>query len=223
MNTRVARLIPAILLLSWVIPSYATIYRCTDETGNVIFTQHHCAPGQQSEVVNLNNSDDTPKPRAAVCKQVEKLARLVFPHINQTDSILDIYSDLGGREYLSAGITSVVNYVFNFRYNPKAQQNNVIALTRDKCLDGGFGLITEKDLPDWSKIKYTRKKPTEPELSKEQLAEHRKACQDYAVKLARARDRLTKAKSKGQKMQAQLDVEYYEGLQRSKCSEDLKK
>ncbi|MEJ2450006.1 MAG: DUF4124 domain-containing protein [Gammaproteobacteria bacterium] len=218
MRTWPTQFIPAILLLAWGISAHAAIYRCIDKTGNILFTQHHCASGQQSEVVNLGKNDAVQKPRPAVCKQVEKLAEVLYPHIAATDSILKIYTNLGGREYLSASITSVVNYVYNFRYNPKARQSNVVALTRDKCLDGGFGMITKKDLPDWSKITYVQKKTkTKPALTREQLSERRKACQAYAEKLAQARKRLAGARNKGQEMQARLDVEYYKGLQRDKC------
>lgn len=223
MSTWVTRLIPIILLLVWSLPGYAEIYRCVDSTGNVNFTQHHCGPGQHGKVVNLGGSDASPKPKPAVCKQVEKLAELVFPHIHQTDSILKIYSDLGGREYLSAGITAAVNYVFNFRYNPKARQSNVVALTRDKCLDGGFGHLTTKDLPDWDKIKYTQEKPKHAKQTKEQLAERRKSCQQYNEKLAHLRERLAKAKSKSKKMQTRLDLEYIEGLVRDKCANTTNK
>lgn len=224
MNSRVLQLFAVTILLCMALAGHAAIYRCVDQAGNVLFTQHHCAPGQQGEVVNLgqNESASEKKPRVKVCKEVEKLADVLFPHVNQQASILDVYSDLGGRASLSAGITAVVNYVYAFRYNPKAKKNDVVALTRNKCLDGGFGNITEKDLPDWSKIKYLGKKPekkTEPKptLTKEQLAERHVACQDISEKLARARKRLGVAKSKGQKMQARLDVEYYTHQAQEKC------
>lgn len=225
MNTSVAQLCAAALLLCWALPGYAAIYRCTDNTGHVTFTQHRCAPGQQSEIMNLgqNESAAEKKPRAAVCRQVERLAEVMFPHISQKNSVLDVYSDLGGREYLSAGITAVVNYVYSFRYNPRAVKSNVVTLTRDKCLDGGFGNITEKDLPDWNKVKYVQKKPKQapvekPALSKEQLAERRDACRDITEKLEQARKRVDSAKSKGQEMQARLDVEYYTSQAQQKCA-----
>lgn len=225
MNTFVKQLFAVMLLICSALPSHAAIYRCVDEAGNVLFTQKHCAPGQQGQIMNLgqNNSASEKKPRAAVCRQVEKLAEVMFPHVREKKSILDVYSDLGGREYLSAGITAVVNYVYAFRYNPKAKKSNVVALTREKCLDGGFGDIRKKDLPDWNKIKYVEKKPAKkPALTKEQLAERQAVCQDLTEKRGKARKRLDSAKSKGQKMQARLDVEYYTSQIQAKCGEEKK-
>lgn len=217
MNTWIARLIPVIYLFSWSLFAQAAVYRCVDKAGNIVFTQDHCGPGEQGELVKLGSSDNRPKPGPAVCKKVEKLAGLIFPHIKQTDSILDMYTALGGREYLSAGITAAVNYVYNFRYNPKARQSNVVALTRDKCLDGGFGLIKEKDLPDWSKITYTRDKPKQTKQTREQDAERLKDCQKYTRKLVQLRERLNKAKSKSDKMQARVNLEYQQGLVKDRC------
>lgn len=220
MTSRVARLFAITILLCWVLPGYAAIYRCTDGAGHVLFTQDHCAHGQQSEVVNLgrNDSSSETNPGSSVCRQVEKLAEVIYPHIQQKKSVLDIYSDLGGREYLSAGITAVVNYVYAFRYTAKAKKSDVAALTREKCLDGGFGDIKKKDLPDWKKIKYVRKKTEKkPVLSKEQLAKRQAACQDISHKLEQARRRLDDAKNKGQKMQARLDVEYFTKQAKQKC------
>ncbi len=196
---------------------HAEVYRCVDDAGHVIFTQHRCGPEQESEKVNLDGFDSNRKPRPQVCKQVEKLADLLFPHINDTDSILDIYADLGGRGSLSAGITAAVNYVYNYRYNPRARQTDVVALTYAKCLDGGFGRITEKDLPDWDKIKYNQEKPKHQKLTKQQQAEQEKTCQQYDEKIKQLRERLENAKDKSKKLQARVDVEFYSELKRKQC------
>jgi hypothetical protein len=217
MNSRITQLIIAALLLGWGLSSYAQVYRCVDKAGHVTFTQQRCAPGQSSEVVNLGQTEAVAKPKPAICKQVARLAKLVFPHIRQTDSILDIYSALGGRGQLSAGITAAVNYVFTFRYNPKAGQAVVVALTQGKCLDGGFGNLTSKDLPDWSKIKYAeaQTKPAKP--TKPQVAADNKTCQQYLAKLSRLRKQMATAKTKSARMQARVNLEYEEGLRQEKC------
>jgi hypothetical protein len=217
MKTTVAQLIAGIMLLAYGLTGHAEVYRCVDTEGHVIFTQHPCGPAQQGEKVNLDGADINRKPKAEVCKEVEKLANLLFPHINETDSILDVYTDLGGRGDLSAGITAAVNYVFNFRYNPKARQSDVVALTHAKCLDGGFGRITEKDLPDWGKIKYIKEKPKEQAQTKQSREEQAKTCRQYDEKLAHLQERLTKAKDKSEKLQIQVDKEYYEGLKKEQC------
>jgi len=201
---------------------YAAVYRCVDANGNVIFSQHSCGPDQQSEKVNLDGIDVNRKPKPEVCKEIKKLAELIFPHISETDSILDIYSDLGGREYLSAGVTAAVNYVFNFHFNPKARQSIVVELTHAKCLDGGFGRITEKDLPDWEKIKYTKEKPKEQKQTKEQQEAQEKLCKEYDEKLTHLQARLAKAKDKSEKLQIQVDKEYLEGVKRDKCKAGLR-
>ncbi|MBI1423806.1 MAG: DUF4124 domain-containing protein [Gammaproteobacteria bacterium] len=215
--------IAGILLLGVGGYGHAEIYRCVDDSGHVIFTQHRCAPTQESERVNLGNVDVNRKPKPAVCRQVERLAELLFPHINETDSILDVYTQLGGREYLSAGVTAAVNYVFNYRYNPKAGKNEVVALTHAKCLDGGFGRITEKDLPDWDRIKYKQEKPAEAKPTKEEQAQLEKTCAQYDTKLTELHKQLETTKDKSKKLQVRVDLEYYEGLKRKQCKAADKK
>lgn len=210
-------LITLCLLLGNSSNAHAEIFRCTDDSGHVVFTQDPCGPSQQSEQVNLDKLDKNPKPSARVCAQVEKLANLIFPHIHETDSILDIYSDLGGRKYLSAGTTAVVNYVFNFRFNPKAKQTNVVALTHDKCLDGGFGRITEKDLPDWDRIKYAKKKPEKNKTIKQGQQSSQAQCKQYDEKIKALREQMANAKDKSQKLQARVDLEYYSNQKREHC------
>ena len=209
-----AQLIATIVLFSYALCSHAEVYRCVDSSGHVVFTQQACGPAQQGEKVNLDGADVDRKPRPQVCKQVEKLADLIFPHIKETDSILDIYSNLGGRAFLSAGVTAAVNYVFNFRFNPKARQTDVVALTYAKCLDGGFGQIGKKDLPDWDKIEYVKaaaKAEKQAELQKLQ------ECRQYDDKIRRLRARLKTAKDKSVKLQARVDMEYYDELKRKHC------
>lgn len=217
MKTAVIQLLTGFLLLAYAFSGHAEIYRCVDENGHVIFTQHPCGPAQEGEKVNLDGIDVNRKPTPQVCKQVEKLASLLFPHINDTDSILDVYTQLGGREYLSAGITAAVNYVFNFRFNPKARQMQVVALTHAKCLDGGFGRITTKDLPDWDRIKYTREKPKGQQQTKQQREEQEKTCKQYDEKIKQLRAQVAKVKDKGKKLQARVDMEYYDELKRKHC------
>lgn len=215
MKTSAVQLLAGLLLLASSLSGHAEVYRCVDEAGHVIFTQHHCGPAQESEKVNLDGFNVNRKPDPQVCKQVEKLAELIFPHINDSDSILDIYSQLGGREYLSAGITAAVNYVFNFRYNPRAGKANVVALTHAKCVDGGFGRLTEKDLPDWDRIKYKSEKPRQQ--TEQQQQEIEKTCKQYDEKIMQLRDRMKKAGDKGTKLQARVDMEYYGELKRTHC------
>ena len=217
-----ARLITGIMMLACAVSSHAAVYRCVDDTGDVIFSQHPCSPAQEGEKINLNGMDVNKKPKPEVCKEIKKLAELIFPHITQTDSILDVYTDLGGREYLSAGVTAAVNYVFNFRYNPKAKQAEVVELTHAKCIDGGFGKITQSELPDWNKIKYVKEKPKEHKLTKQEQEEQAKTCKEYDAKIKDLKDRMAKTTVKSEKLQMQVDKEYYEGLAKEKCSKAQK-
>jgi len=213
-----------LLLLAATGVCRAEIYRCTDSEGHVIFTQQHCAIGQTGELVNmegLNDQGDKLKSGAGVCRKIEELAKLMFPHINQTDSILDIYSDLGGRQNLSAGVTAAVNYVFNFRYNPKASKANVVGLTFSKCLDGGFGKIREQDLPKWDKIKYVKEQKKAEQAKAVDRAQARKQqseqCATIRENLIRLRKRLAAAKDKGAKLQARVDLEYNQQQLKANC------
>lgn len=215
--TAAIRVTTLCLLFASSLNAYAEIFRCTDDNGHVVFTQDPCGPAQQSEKVNLDKLEKNPKPSAKVCKQIENLAKIVFPHINDTDSILDIYSNLGGRKYLSAGATAAVNYVFNFRYNPKARQSNVVELTHDKCLDGGFGLIREKDLPEWDRIKYKKEKTKQREQTKQEKQALQSKCKDYDEKVKALQEQMDTTKDKNKKLQSRVDLEYYKSQISQQC------
>jgi hypothetical protein len=210
--------------------SRAEIYRCTDSNGHVVFTQQHCAAGQSSERVNMEGLNDLGsklKSDAKVCTRIKELADLVFPHITDTESILDIYTDLGGRKNLSAGVTAAVNYVFNFRYNPKARRSDVVELTYAKCLDGGFGRIREKDLPAWEKITYAKeKKKTDQAEAREKTEQRDKLagdCAQFRKNLIRLQQRMASARDKGAKLQARVDLEYNRQQLKDKCGDKLAK
>ena len=217
-----ASLCTGVMLLVTAVSAHAEVYRCVDTEGNVIFSQKRCDPSQQGEKVDMEGTNVNKKPTPEVCHQIKKLAELIFPYVAQTDSILDMYTNLGGRKHLSAGVTAAVNYVYNFHYNPKAKQAEVVELTHDKCLDGGFGLITQSDLPDWNRINYVKEKPKEQQQSEQQTAELAKSCQEYNEKIKALKQRMAKAKDKSEKLQSQVDKEYYEGLVKEKCSKAQK-
>jgi len=231
LSIRYARLasIATILLLNTVTGlCHAEIYRCTDSEGHVVFTQQRCAAGQSSERVNmegLNDLGDKLKSDSKVCGKIRELADLVFPHVGKTDSILDIYHDLGGRKNLSAGVTAAVNYVFNFRYNPKARRTDVVELTYAKCLDGGFGKIRQQDLPAWEKIKYVKeKKKADQARAREMAGKQEKQagqCAQYRKDLIRLRQRMANTKDKSAKLQARVDLEYYRQLLKDKCDGEV--
>jgi len=219
-SSALVRWVISVFLLLFAVTVEAEVYRCVDATGGVIFTQKPCAPHEEGEKINLDGFNTAKKPNPHVCHEIKNLAEVIFPHIAKTDSVLDVYSNLGGREYLSAGVTAAVNYVFNFRYNPKAKQDEVVELTYAKCLDGGFGQITERELPDWGSIKYSKEKSKGNEPGKAQNAQPSKACQQYDEKIKVLKEKMASAKTKSEKLQAQVDTEYYEGLKKDQCNGD---
>jgi len=219
---------PAIVLsIAWAGNCRAEIYRCTDSEGRVVFTQQHCAANQSSEKVDMEGLNDLGgkiKSDVKVCKKLKELADMMFPHISKTDSILDIYADLGGRKNLSAGVTAAVNYVFNFRYNPAAGRTDVVALTYSKCLEGGFGKIREKDLPDWGEIRYVEEqKKADQARDRQKAAQHEaraEQCGTIRNNLHQLRQRLAGAKDKSTKLQLQVDLEYNKQQLADKCGEE---
>lgn len=207
--------------------SHAAVYRCTNEAGEVIFAQTPCPAGQQGEELNITVPKQNKEIDPAVCKEVRYLAELMFPHVAQEDSILKVYDDLGGRENLSAGITAVVNYVYNYHYNPKASEAEVLTLTYEKCLDKGFGYIGKNDLPQWDKIKYKvrtadekkrdAQKRNETSPDPEQKQEMKEACGNYAKKLDYLREKLAEKLEKSEMLRLQTDKEYLEQQQKEQC------
>jgi hypothetical protein len=222
------QLLMGCLLLVYIGQAMAGVYRCVDDTGAVSFSQQPCTPAQDSEEIDVDYYNTKYKPKAEVCKEVKVLAQMVFPHIAKTDSILDIYKDLGGRKNLSAGITSAVNYVFNFHHNPDARESEVVTLTHQKCLDGGFGKITEQDLPDWNKVKYSRDAPElRQELDRARYNNKTKqqiknVCKKYDEAIKNILDRLSKPIDDAAKNKLQADKEYLEEVKRQNC-ENLQK
>ena len=91
-----------------------------------------------------------------------------------------------------------------------------------KCIDGGFGKITQSELPDWNKIKYIKEKPKEHKLTKQEQEEQAKTCKEYDDKIKDLKDRMAKTTVKSEKLQMQVDKEYYEGLAKDKCSKAQK-
>ena len=212
----------AFCLLAVSSVSQAAIYRCTNESGEVIFTQKPCGPDQQGNEVKLDLKKENKEISPEVCKDVRYLAELMFPHIAAEESILKVYDDLGGRGNLSAGITSVVNYVYNFRYNPKAKQAEVLRLTHEKCLEKGFGVLSKKDMPNWEKIKYSIEKQEDKILSDDSQAEPERkgpeTCESYDLKIKHLQERLAQPLNKSDMLRLQADKEYLEHLKQDQCA-----
>lgn len=219
MPNMLIRLTHALLLISLLglpIASQA-VYRCVDEAGNTTFSQQPCAPGQASDRVTLEIDVDEADIDPAVCEEIRKLAELIFPHIHTEESILTMYNKLGGRGSLSAGVTSAVNYVYNFRYNPEAKQALVVRLTHEKCLERGFGVIKQGDLPDWNHIAYQPQEKTNGADTAAKPASANSNCEKYREAIDTLEAKIKNAQSKSDELRLQSDKEHMQHLLRENC------
>lgn len=165
--------------------------------------------------IDVDEADIDP----AVCEEIRKLAELIFPHIHTEESILTMYNKLGGRGSLSAGVTSAVNYVYNFRYNPEARQALVVRLTQEKCLERGFGVIKQSDLPDWNRIAYQpQEKSKEPDAVAKPAGANSN-CAKYREAIVTLEAKIKSASSKSDELRLQSDKEHMQHLLRENCSE----
>lgn len=202
-----------------VVPGISqAIYRCIDNIGNTTFSQLPCAPGQEAGQVDIETGDEELRVDPAVCEEIRRLAVLIFPHIHTEESILTVYDKLGGRAGLSAGVTSAINYVYNFRYNPQAKQDLVVRLTHEKCLEKGFGIIRRDELPDWARFTYEPDKAaTAGERTGEQGATNSN-CVKYQEDIRKLTVQLRKAQSKSDELRLQADKEHMEFMLREHCN-----
>jgi len=143
------RVLLILLLLATVSTAEAKIYRCTDASGNVSYSESACKQADRSNNSRVGSAaDQGAKNDTVICKQVAKMAKSLYPSIRGQRDITHVYNKLGGRDSLSSATTQIVNYMTSFRYNHSVSTSRVVELTKKRCLRGSFGKIESNDLPE---------------------------------------------------------------------------
>ncbi len=127
----------------------AQIYRCTDAAGNVSYSEAPCATQQKAKELNLEQEGQT---EPEVCNELSFVANKIYPMIRGRKDMDKVFESLERKSPLTKPMRRVVNYLASYRFIKSLYKNRVMMMTKDRCLRGGFGVITLQDLPE----EYTR-------------------------------------------------------------------
>jgi len=133
-----------LIVLVFSTPIQANIYRCTDTEGNVSYSEKPCAKQQQTKELKRRHFELL-KPE--VCNELTFVVKKMFPKIRGRKNMDKVYERLERKSSLSKPMRKVVNYLASYRFNKSLSNRRIMTMTKDRCLRGGFGAITEQDFP----------------------------------------------------------------------------
>lgn len=137
-------------LLYTIVPAsqvQADIFRCKDSDGNITFSQLPCEKDETSNKLNIQ-AQKTDIPSEEACLEASKFSRPLYERIKQaeTSSIID---ELGGVNNLQPPVLNIINYIAIYRLDTRTSSQRIASLVDKKCQNGGFGIFTESDFPQW--------------------------------------------------------------------------
>ncbi len=137
-------LLGSVLLLGNA-PCEARVYRCTDASGNVSYSQTPCPADQTGAKVRGVNTAAATNPEA--CTHVRNFAAETFRKLKNGREPGMLIDEYGGPGYISPVTLNVINFVSGFRFNTDISSLKIGAMTYNKCTNRGFGKIQTSELP----------------------------------------------------------------------------
>ncbi len=153
----------------------AGVYRCTDNTGNVSYSQLPCQGTTTSQELNVGRKSSPDElgtvniENKEVCREVSLMAKGIYPAMKKKKDISHVFKDFGGLNSLTPATINIINYVASFRYNNSMKISRIGNLSYTRCVRNGFGKITAEDFPDWQRSGW---QTMDPEI-RQQLIQNR--------------------------------------------------
>lgn len=135
--------IACLLVLLVAASASADVYRCTDASGSVTFSQTPCAGG--AERVNL---DATKSKAATECRYAEHFSRAIGSLMRKGVEKDDALKEFGGADDFSRGALRLVNYVYQYRSTRSMSVDRIVTLTSTQCETGTLGDVSCEALPE---------------------------------------------------------------------------
>lgn len=215
----------------------AKVYRCTDASGNVSYSENTCKQANKSSQVKIGDAAESGENNStAICEQVAKIAKRYYPKMRGKKEITHVYNELGGRDSLSNGAVRVIKYIASFRYNDSISTSRVVELTQKNCQRGGFGKLEDSDMPKWYKINrhYPAATGENLEIMEERVRQQQirdraihdnqqnliKICQKYNNMLEIYDTRLAKPMDEGARVKLQAEREMTQSIRDENCHND---
>lgn len=131
--------------LAYSLAAEARVYRCTDATGKVAYSQVPCPNDQHSDQLRLGTK---PRQDKDLCRLARDLGMRSFAQLQQGSEPGTLLDEYGGVDYIQPATLSVINFAASLRYNQDITPQRVGSLTFARCREGGFGQLQPGDLPE---------------------------------------------------------------------------
>lgn len=139
-----AKLVPALAILSCA-NVHAEIFKCTDDAGEVTYSQTPCA--KDHKIVNVMGVESTPKVESTACRYANRFALETARGMKQGTRSDEIFDQYGGLDSLSKGTIGIINYVYRFRTSEDVSAERIAALTETSCKAESLGDVSCEKLP----------------------------------------------------------------------------
>jgi hypothetical protein len=141
--TRIAAML-MLATLMFADDALADIYKCTDEDGNVAYSQTPCV-NQKTENIGSSSADSASG--ALDCSYANRFALSTARRMRNGARSSDLFNLYGGLNTLSVGTIGVINYVYSYRSNDDVSVERIASLTQAKCRARSLGDVSCEALP----------------------------------------------------------------------------
>ncbi len=135
-----------ILISLWLLPlapAEAAAYRCVDDDGRTSYSEKPCSESQRVNKIisGIGNGIEYH------CELPKRLASETVDDMRAGRSSSHVFKKLGGIHALSPTVISIINYVYQYKFNYQATTERILALTEQRCEVGSFGVTDCEQFP----------------------------------------------------------------------------
>ena len=137
----------AILLISlWslpIAPADAAAYRCLDGDGRTSYSEKPCSENQRVNKIISGIGGGI----EYHCELPKRLANETADDMRAGRSSSHVFKKFGGIHTLSPTVISIINYVYQYKFNYQATTERILDLTEQRCEVGSFGVTDCEQFP----------------------------------------------------------------------------
>jgi len=144
-SLKIAVMLMSAALLINSSPCEARVYRCTNASGNISYSQTPCPAGQTG--AKMRGIGTTKVVDREACSLVRSFATESFNKLRGGTESSQLIDKYGGPSYIDTLTLNVINFVSGYRLSEDISAMKVSGLAYNKCVNGGFGKLQRDNMP----------------------------------------------------------------------------
>ncbi len=132
------------VLAGYASPAAAAIYKCTDGSGGITYSQVPCQAQDTSSTIMKSGAN---RSAIADCRIANNFAMRVASQMRRGQTADGAFTEYGGIDAIPKTAIGIINYVHTHKHNEKTSPARITALSSARCKSNSYGPVQCDDFP----------------------------------------------------------------------------